>query len=246
MKSTNQQLRPNILLVHGGTDGSIWIPIIEHLQLQRFNVVASQMPLTSFAQDVKAVERDLGALKGPTVVVGHNYGGLVITQAASRKTNIASLVYVAGCAFDTNETIAGILADYPTPAANFIVPVDRSETPPFLIMQRDKIPEFACPDVIRNEGNAIAATAAPISATIFSAKITKPPAWKQFPTWYLIFSEDQIFHPDAQKKIAKRAAPPERIDSIRASHLGIVSRPLQVARFITQAAEESTAMSHSS
>jgi hypothetical protein len=91
----------------------------------------------------------------------------------------------------------------------------------------------------------IAATAAPISATIFSAKITKPPARKQLPAWYLIFGEDQIFHSDAQKKIAKRAAPPERIDSIRASHLGIVSRPLQVARFITQAADESTTMSHS-
>jgi pimeloyl-ACP methyl ester carboxylesterase len=98
------------------------------------------MPLTSFAQDVKAVERDLGAFKGPTVVVGHNYGGLVITQAASRKTNVASLVYVPGCAFDTNETIAGILADHPTPAANFIVPVDPAKLHRFSLCSATRSP----------------------------------------------------------------------------------------------------------
>lgn len=247
MESTNQQVRPNILLVHGGLDGSMWIPVIERLQFEGFNVVASQMPLTSFNQDVKTVERDLRALQGPTVVVGHTYGGLVITQAASGKTNVASLVYVAGFAFDTSETIAGKLAERPTPAAEFVVPVDPNETPPFLIIRRDKFREFVCPDVIRSEAKAIAATAVPISATILSEKIKTPPAWRRFPTWYLIFSEDRVFHPDTQKDIANRAAvAPERIDSIRASHAGIVSRPLQVARFITQAADKSTAMSHAS
>lgn len=236
MTSTNQQLASNILLVHGGTDGSIWTPVIQWLQFQHFNVVASQMPLTSFEQDVKAVERDLGALKGPTVVVGHTYGGLVITQAASGKTNVASLVYIAGCAFDTNETIFGILAKRPTPAQKFIVAIDENETPRFLIMRRDKIPVFVCPDVFGPDANAIAAAAAPTSETCFSAKITAVPAWKQFPTWYLILSEDQVFHPDTQKEIAQRAAPPKRIESIRASHLGMVSSPLQVAQFIMQAA----------
>jgi len=246
MTSTNQRHRPNVLLVHGASDGSVWTPIIQWLQFQQFNVVASQMPLTSFEEDVKAVERDLRALKGPTVVVGHTYGGLVITQAASKKTNVASLVYVAGFAFDINETMADMLAKHPTPAAKFMVPIDANEKPPFLIMRRDKFPEFVCPDVFRPDADAIAATAAPISAALFSAKITTVPAWKQFPTWYLIFSEDQLFHPDTQREIAQRAAPPGRLDSIRASHLGIVSSPLQVARFIMQAADESIAMAHSS
>lgn len=210
MTSTNRKLAPNILLVHGGTDGSIWTPVIQWLQFQHFNVVASQMPLTSFEQDVKAVERDLGALKGPTVVVGHTYGGLVITQAASGKTNVASLVYIAGCAFDTNETINDILAKRPTPAQKFVGPIDMNEKPPFLIMQRDKIPVFACPDVFGPDANAIAATAAPTSASCFAAKITTVPAWKQFPTWYLILSEDQIFHPDTHTVLATKAQCPHQ------------------------------------
>lgn len=129
MTSTNRQVASNILLVHGGTDGSIWTPVIQWLQFQRFNVVASQMPLTSFEQDVRAVERDLGALEAPTVVVGHTYGGLVITQATSGKPNVASLVYIAGCALDTDETIFGILKKRPTPALEFVKPIDAEEKP---------------------------------------------------------------------------------------------------------------------
>jgi hypothetical protein len=188
MTSTNRQLASNILLVHGGTDGSIWTPVIQWLQFQHFNVVAS-------------------------------------------------LVYITGCALDTNETIQDILKKRPTPAQKFVGPIDKDEKPtPFLIMQRDKIPVFACPDVFGPDANAIAAAAAPTSATCFSAKITTIPAWRQFPTWYLILSEDQVFHPDTQKELAQRAAPPKHIKSIKASHLGIVASPLPVANFIMQAA----------
>jgi pimeloyl-ACP methyl ester carboxylesterase len=239
MEPTGQKHGPNILLVHGGfADGSIWIPVIERLQRQGCNVVASQMPLTSFDHDVRAVERDLGSFQGPTVVVGHSYGGIVITEAATGKANVCGLVYVAGAAVDIGETVAGILAEHPVPAAEFIVSVDRDETPPFVIIQRDKIPEFFCPDIPRKNAKAVAATAAPMSATIFTAQIRTPPAWQQVPTWYLIFSEDQILRPDAQMQMAKRAAAPDRIDSIKASHAGIVSHPAQVANFIMQAAND--------
>src|SRR5947209_6677702 len=155
MEPTDRKHGPNILLVHGAfADGSIWIPVIKRLQREGFNVVASQMPLTCFDHDVRAVERDLDAFQGPTVVVGHSYGGLVITEAASGKANVCGLVYVAGASADIGETVAGILAQYPVPAAKFIVPVDRNETPPFLIVQRDKIPQFFCPDIARRDANA--------------------------------------------------------------------------------------------
>ncbi len=108
--------KPNILLVHGATaDGSIWTQVIQNLQHNGFNVVASQMPLTSFTDDIRAVKRDLRALHGPTVVVGHSYGGVVITQATSGATNVASLVYIAALAPDTGESMESILAQYPPP-----------------------------------------------------------------------------------------------------------------------------------
>lgn len=106
MEPTGQRHRPNILLVRGALgDGSIWTEVIQNLQRKDYNVVASQLPLTSFTDDVRAVTRDLGALHGPTVVVGHSYGGFVITQAASAATNVASLVYVAAAAPDTGEVL---------------------------------------------------------------------------------------------------------------------------------------------
>jgi pimeloyl-ACP methyl ester carboxylesterase len=196
------------------------------------------MPFTSFGADVRAVARDLGALPGPTMVVGHSYGGFVMTEAASKNPNVCGLVYVAGLVANPEETPISILAKYPTPAGKLIVPVDPDENPQFVIVQRDKIPEFFCPDVFPRDAAAIAATAAPMSSTLLKATISTEPAWQRVPTWCLIFSEDRFFHPNGQREMAERAAPPERIDSIRASHAGIVSRPLPVALFIEQAARE--------
>lgn len=239
MEEINQEHMPNILLVHGGFgDGSRWGEVIEFLQFRGFNVVASQLPFTCFDDDVRAVERDLGALEGPTAVVAHSYGGLVATQAASGKDNVCGLVYVAALAVDRGETPASIAQKYPTPAAQFFELVDPDENPPFLLLRRDKIPEFSCPDLFRRDAAVIAATAGPVSSTLLTAKINTEPAWRKVPTWYLMFSEDQILRPDGQRDMAERAAPPEHIDSVRASHLGMLSRPQQVARFIKRAADE--------
>jgi pimeloyl-ACP methyl ester carboxylesterase len=121
METTDQKHRPNILLVHGAcADGSIWTQVIQNLQHNGFTVVASQIPLTSFTDDVTAVKRDLRALPGPTVVVGHSYGGVVITEAASGATNVASLVYIAAVAPDTGETIESIFAQYPLPVLQYM------------------------------------------------------------------------------------------------------------------------------
>jgi len=245
MEPTDQRRRPNILLVRGALeDGSIWTEVIQNLQRKDYNVVASQLPLTSFTDDVRAVKRDLGALHGPTVVVGHSYGGVVITQATSAATNVASLVYVAAVAPDTGESIESILAQYPPPpGARYVVPVDPNETPPFLIFQRDRFPQFFCQDVGPRKARALAAAQAPASATFLSAQIKGLPAWRQFPTWYQICSDDRVLEPTVQKMMANRAAPPDHIISIRASHFPMLSRPEKVAKFIEQAAHDSTARS---
>jgi pimeloyl-ACP methyl ester carboxylesterase len=158
MKPADQQPRPNILLVHGAVaDGSIWRHVIHNLQ-HNFTVVASQLPLTSFGDNVKAVKRDLSALQGSTVVVGHSYGGAVVTQAAAGASNVTSLVYIAAIVPDTGESVRSLLAQYPRPpSAQYFVPVDPNETPPFFIFQRDQFPQFFCHDVELSTARAQAA-----------------------------------------------------------------------------------------
>lgn len=227
----------NILLVHGAfADGSIWAQVVQNLQRRNFNVVASQLPLTSFAEDVRTVRRDLSALPGPTVVVGHSYGGFVITQATSKAANIASLIYIAAFAPDTGESIDSIRAQYPPlPSERFLVPVDPTESPPFLILQRDKYHQFACQDVSQQTADVLAAAEGPTSATILAEQIRGCPAWQQFPTWYQISSDDRMIQPAAQKVMAARATKSDHIISIAASHCSIVSHPEKVTAFIEQA-----------
>lgn len=243
MKLSDGKHDSDILLVHGAfADGSIWRRIIESLQHKGFNVVASQLPLTSLADDVRTVKRDLVSLHGPTVVVGHSYGGTVVTQAAtSGVTNVAGLVYIAAFAPDTGETIDSIRTQYPPlPSAQYFVPVDPSENPPFLILRRDHFHEFACQDVEPKIAKALAAVEGPTSATVLTTPIQGCPAWRRFPTWYQISSDDRMIQPAAQKMMANRAAPPDHIISIKASHASILSHPEELAEFIAKAAHHST------
>jgi pimeloyl-ACP methyl ester carboxylesterase len=248
MELTNGKHRSNILMVHGAfSDGSIWGQVIETLQHKGLNVIANQIPLTSLADDVRTVKRDLVALHGPTVVVGHSYGGTVITQATSGAPNVAGLVYVAAFAPDTGETIDSIRTQYPPlPSAQYFVPVDPNENPPFLILQRDHFHQFICQDVEPRKARVLAAAEGPISATVLTAPIQGLPGWRQFPTWYQISSDDRMIQPAAQKMMANRAAPPDHIISIKASHAPMLSHPKELAKFIEQAAHHSALMPQSS
>jgi pimeloyl-ACP methyl ester carboxylesterase len=247
MKSADQQHRLNILLVHGAlADGSIWRQVTQNLQRNNFTVVASQLPLTSFADDVKAVKRDLGALQGATVVVGHSYGGAVITQAAAGASNVASLVYIAAIVPDTGESPHSLLAQYPpSPSVQYSVPVDPNEIPPFFILQRDQFPQLVCHDVEPSTARAQAAAQGPTAATCYTTPIEGVPAWRQFPTWYQICTNDRSLDPTVQKAMANRATSPDHIVSIRASHYPLLSQPDTVTSFIEQAARHSVT-SHSS
>jgi pimeloyl-ACP methyl ester carboxylesterase len=238
MKSADQQHSPNILLVHGAlADGSIWRHVIQSLQHNNFTVVASQLPLTSFTNDVKAVKRDLGTMQGATVVVGHSYGGAVVTQAVAGASNVVSLVYIAAIVPDTGESVHSLLTQYPpSPSAPYFVPVDPNETPPFFILQRDRFPHFACHDVEPSTAKAQAAAQGPTSATCYTTPIEGVPAWRQFPTWYQICTDDRSLDPTIQKAIANRAVCPDHITSIKSSHYPLLSHPDKVTQLIKQAA----------
>jgi pimeloyl-ACP methyl ester carboxylesterase len=247
MKSADLQHSPNILLVHGAiADGSTWRHVIQNLQRNNFTVIASQLPLTSFADDVTAVKRDLGPLRGATVVVGHSYGGAVITQAAAGASNVVSLVYIAAIVPDTGDSVRSLLTHYPRPpSAQYFVPVDPNETPPFFIFQRDQFPQFVCQDVKPSTARAQAAAQGPTSETCYTTPLEGVPAWRQFPTWYQICTDDRSLDPTVQKAMANRITSPDRIVSIKASHYPLLSHPDKVTRFIEQAARHS-ATPHSS
>jgi pimeloyl-ACP methyl ester carboxylesterase len=235
--------KPRILLVHGAfADGSSWSKVTRRLLADGYRVVVSQIPLTSFADDVAAVQRDLRVLHGPTIVVGHSYGGAVITQAAQGASNVRGLVYVAAGAPDTGETPVDFnkLAP-PLPSSKDFVPIDLPNTDrngaPFVILRRDRFRHDYCQDCGRAETRVLAASEVPISGSAFAAAITGTPAWRQFPAWFAISSHDRIINPAAQRVMARRMDPSgRRTTTLRSSHGSPVSHAKQVTAFIERAA----------
>jgi len=235
--------KPSILLVHGAfADGSSWNRVTRHLQRDGYDVVASQIPLTSFADDVAAVQRDLRVLGGPTVVVGHSYGGAVITQAAQDAPNVAGLVYLAATAPDSGEP-AGVFNQLapPLPSQADFVPIDlphvgRNDAP-FVVIARDRFAEDFCQDCSAQDARLLTATEAPTNASAFGTPITGPPAWRQFPAFYEVSSHDRLINPEAQRIMARRMDPTgEHTITLASSHAAPVSHADQVAEFIERAA----------
>jgi pimeloyl-ACP methyl ester carboxylesterase len=226
--------KPNILLVHGGfADGSSWNEVIRRLQRDGYTVVASQLPLSSFDADVAVVRRDLAALAGPTLVVGHSYGGAVITQAAAGAANVVGLVYVAAFAPDTGESAGSILGGYPAlPSLAHIVPVSAAE----LILDRAHFGEDFAQDASREEQRLLAATQKPVHASTLGAAVTGTPAWRQVPAWYQVATADRMIPPAAERAMAAKVAGPARTIEVGTGHAAMVSRPVATAQFIERAA----------
>jgi pimeloyl-ACP methyl ester carboxylesterase len=236
--------KPSILLVHGAfVDGSTWAGVIARLQADGYTVVASQIPLTSFADDVAAVQRDLRVLGGPTLVVAHSYAGAVITQAAEGAPDVTGLVYLAAAVPDTGET-ASVPFELAPPVAgdSDLEPIDLPNTgqngAPFVVIDRDRFAADFCGDCDQVEQQVLKATEAPANASDFDAPITGTPAWRTFPAWYQVSSEDLIINPDAQRTMAARFDPTgQRTITLRSSHASPLSHAEQVARFIERAAQ---------
>ncbi len=222
----------NVVLVHGAwADGSCWSKEIPLLQAKGYHVSAAQIPLTSLDDDIAVTKRLLALQKGPTVLVGHSYGGAVISGAALDAPDVKALVYIAAFGLDEGESLDGLSKQGPAPAgASQVRPDDAG----FLWIDADGFHQAFAADVENTEAAVMAAVQKPLSIASFAAK-SGPPAWKKLPLWYLISSNDQMIPPPAQEFMAKRMGATVR--SVPASHASIVSHPKEVTEIIALAAE---------
>ena len=227
--------RPSIVLVHGAfADASSWAKVIRLLQKDGYYVTAVQIPLTGYADDVATTKRVIDAQTGPVVVVGHSYGGAVITEAAANNANVKALVYVEAFAPDVGETIAAAGAKYPAPPLG---PALKPDTAGFLWVDRAKFHDVFCHDVPAAEARIAAATQKPISAASFEAAPASA-AWKSVPSWFTVGTQDKAINPDLMRAQAKRAN--GTVTEGAWSHVPFLSQPRVVVKVIEDAAKHAS------
>jgi pimeloyl-ACP methyl ester carboxylesterase len=226
-----QSSKPTIVLVHGAfVDGSSWTRVIPLLQNDGYAVIAVQNPLTSLADDVATTKRAIEAQKGPVVVVGHSYGGAVITAAAAGNPNVKSLVYVAAFAPEADEVLQAPGAQFAAPALSSALVPDAAG---FLYVDRTKFHDVLCKDLPLQDARIAAATQKPVSASVFTASVPGG-AWKTIPSWYIVASEDRAINPDLERFYAKRIG--ATTTEIKSSHVPFLTHPKEVAKVIVAAA----------
>jgi len=225
--------RPNIVLVHGAwADGSCWSGVIERLQADGFQVRAPQFPLTSLADDVARLRQVLDFQDGPTIVVGHSYGGQIITALGTNAPNVVGLVYIAAFAIDEGESLGGLLSQGPvTPALAHLFTDARG----FGWLSEDDFVNHFAADVDPETAAVMAAAQRPYAAAAFAGTPSGPPAWKTLPCWYLLGTEDKAIPPSLQHFMAERAN--ATIVEVPASHVSFVSQPEAATQLILQAVE---------
>ena len=220
-----------IVLVHGAfADASGWRDVIPILQRDGFSVIAVQNPLISLASDVAATRRLIEAQRGPVVVVGHSYGGAVMTGAAAGNPNVRALVYIAAYAPDAGESIGALNARFPQTELGTALIVDAAG---FLYVDAAKFRPLFAADVPERETRVLAVTQKPLAATAFGQTLQQA-AWRTIPSWYLVAQEDQAINPDLERFMAQRMG--ARTREIKSSHVPFVSHPHKVAELIEEAA----------
>ena len=220
----------NVVIVHGAwADGSSWSKVIPLLQAKGLHVVAVQNPLTSLADDVAATKRAIALLDGPVVLVGHSYGGVVITEAGN-DPKVVGLVYVAALAPSEDESVASVTKPYPPAPLGSEV---RADAEGFLTVTPKGIAEDFAQDLSDEEKQVFTATQTPTAAAVFGATITTA-AWKTKPSWCVIASNDRTVPPELQK--AEATAMKATSISVPSSHVPMLSQPKAVADLIEQAA----------
>lgn len=222
-------LAKNAVLVHGAyADASCWLAVIPYLQEAGLNVMAVQNPLTSFADDVEATKRILALLDGPTVLVGHSYAGMIITETGV-DPKVTALVYVAARAPDAGEDYTALAATYPKPpASSGLVHAGGFAQLSEAAFIRDFAGDLPAP-----KAKALYAVQGRISDTLFNAKTTVA-AWRSKPSWYAVSKNDRTIDPGLERFMAKRmGATTVELD---ASHVSLISQPLAVAQLILAAA----------
>ena len=221
--------QPNIVVVHGAwADGSCWSAVIESLQADGYNVTAPQFPETSLADDVARLRQVLGRQDGPTIVVGHSYGGQIMTALGTEAPNVVGLVYIAAFALDTGETLGGGLPDPPTPA---IAHLDIDGAGYAWLPEEDFVAHFAA-DVDPVKARVMHAVQQPLAASAFEEAMGTP-AWRSLPTWYLITENDEALPPEGERQFAARMG--ATTVEVPSSHVAMVSHPDKVSQLIQTA-----------
>jgi pimeloyl-ACP methyl ester carboxylesterase len=229
--ATRQQAdeKPTIVLVHGAwADATGWQSIIPRLQRAGYKVVAVQNPLTSLADDVATTKRAIDGITGPIVVVGHSYGGAVMTGAAAGNENVKALVYIAAFAPAAGEPLGAYLGEYPNELQSAFV-VDAAG---FVYLDPAKFHEFFAGDLSESKAAVMAATQKPAFGHIFEESL-EAAAWETIPSWALISTEDKTLNPDMVRFYAERMG--ATISEIKSSHVSFISHPSVVFNLIEEA-----------
>jgi pimeloyl-ACP methyl ester carboxylesterase len=220
----------NVVLVHGGfVDGSGWKGVYDLLKKDGYNVSIVQNPTISLADDVAVTKRTLAAQDGPAILVGHSYGGGVITEAGT-DPKVAGLVYIAAFAPDKGESVSSLIKNPPpgAPVPPILPPQDG-----FLFLDRTKFRASFASDVNADTAAFMADSQVPWGLEALNGVVTEP-AWKTKPSWYLVSTEDRMIPPDAQRAMSKRAG--STVAEAPGSHSIYVSQPQAVAALIAKAA----------
>ena len=224
--------RPNIVLAHGAwADGSCWSGVIERLQAEGFQVRAPQFPLTSLSDDVARLRQVLEFQEGPTIIVGHSYGGQIITALGSDAPNVVGLVYIAAFGLDKGESLGALLSQRPvTPALAHLFTDSRG----FGWLSEDDFVYHFASGVDEKRARVLYAVQQPLASSAFTDVMSEP-AWKSLPSWYLVGQKDEAIPPDAERQFAARMG--ATTVEVPSGHLAMVSHPGEVAGLIEKAAE---------
>jgi pimeloyl-ACP methyl ester carboxylesterase len=220
----------NVVLVHGGfVDGSGWQGVYEALKKDGYIVSIVQNPTISLADDVAVTKRVLAMQDGPAILVGHSYGGVVITESGN-DPKVAGLVYIAAFAPDKGESVSALIKNPPpgAPVPPILPPQDG-----FLFLDRSKFRASFAADVSEAAASFMADSQVPWGLDALNGAVTEP-AWRSKPSWYLVATDDKMIPPDAQRAMSKRAG--STVVEVPGSHSVYVSRPQAVAELIAKAA----------
>jgi pimeloyl-ACP methyl ester carboxylesterase len=237
--------KPTIVLVHGAfADGSSWDGVIERLQRRGYRVEAPGVALRGVGEDSAYLASLVKQIEGPVLLVGHSYGGALITNAASDVGNVVGLVFVAAFAPDTDEVLGEVAAESKdgvlmTVLVQRTYPTGKDgETEPEFVIDPAKLREAFAADLAEDRAAVMAATQRPAAAAAFSDK-SGPPAWKSLPSWAVVATQDKAAGTDIVRSMARRAG--AEIVEIESSHVVMVSHPQEVTNVIVRAAERAAA-----
>ncbi len=226
--------KPNIVLVHGAwADGSSWSAVIERLQAHGFWVIAPQFPLTALEDNVARLRQVLEFQDGPTIVVGHSYGGQIMTSLGTNAPNVVGLVYIAAFGLDDGESLGALLAQGPvTPALKHLF----TDKQGFAWLSEDDFVNHFAADVDPATAKVMYAVQQPLAGSAFN-DVMGTPAWKSIPSWYLIAKDDRAIPPEVEMQFATRMG--ATTVEVASSHVAMVSHPDAVVELVEQAAEAS-------